>query len=498
MHGFSVRNQKFDPYFNVDPGTMSPYQHGEVYVLDDGAETDLDLGHYERFTHGEFNRTNSISSGQIYLNVIQNERQGKYLGATVQTIPHITDEIKRNVKFGSENCDIVITELGGTVGDIEGLPYLEAFRQFQFEVGRENCIFIHLTYVPYLKAAGEVKTKPSQMSVAKLRELGMTPDVLVTRSEVAIGEENKKKLAFYCNVDSIIEEVDLENSIYEIPIYLQNQALDIIVLQKLKLFTGKPLDMTNWKNTIQSLISPSKTVKIGFVGKYLENSDAYKSVFESLTHAGIANDTKVEIVKIDSESLTPETVATALESVSGVLVPGGFGERGVAGMILACQFCRENDVPYFGICLGMQIAIIEFARNVLGLENANSEEFDTESIKVISLMACQKKIETVGGSMRLGAYKCKLLPGSYARAIYGEDEVSERHRHRFEVNSEFEAKLVENGLKIVGKNEETGLAEIVEIEGLRFFVAVQFHPEFKSKVMQPHKVFTEFVKKCAE
>ncbi|MDR3274015.1 MAG: CTP synthase [Puniceicoccales bacterium] len=494
-HGYGVILQKFDPYLNVDPGTMSPFQHGEVYVLDDGAETDLDLGHYERFTHSKLSRNNSISSGKIYSSVIRKERRGDYLGKTVQVIPHVTDEIKACFRAGAGNCDVVITEIGGTVGDIESLPFLESMRQFALEEGKENVLFIHMTLVPYLHAAGEVKSKPSQQSVAKLREIGVQPDVLVCRTEVHLSREIRQKLSMFCNVEekSVIEEKDLELSIYELPGALHGEGLDDIVLSKLHL-RNTPCDMSIWENIIDRLKNPECAVKIGLIGKYNDLRDAYKSVNEALTHGGIANNCTVEVVSIDSEDIEKNGVS-CLENLNGILVPGGFGNRGIEGKILAAKFARENDVPYFGICLGMQTALIEFARNVAKIPDANSEEFCADSgSHVVCMINSQKTIAEKGGTMRLGAYDCLLSKNSLARKVYGSEIVRERHRHRYEFNPKFDAMLVDSGLVIAGKNTDTGLVEIIENPNLTWFVAVQFHPEFLSKPMKPHPLFADFIK----
>ena len=493
--GLRVRIQKFDPYLNVDPGTMSPYQHGEVYVLDDGAETDLDLGHYERFTSGSLSRKNSLTSGQVYETVIQKERRGDYLGKTVQVIPHVTDEIKRRIREGGEGVDVLITEIGGTTGDIEGLPFLEALRQFQHDAGRENVAFLHCTLVPYIKAAGELKTKPSQQSVAKLREIGIQPDILVCRTDRPIGEENRQKLSLYCNVatDAVIECRDVAHSIYELPLMLAEQRIDDIVVRRLGLACG-PLDLRPWRETVRRLLEPRGRVRVGVVGKYIELQDAYKSVYESLVHGGVANEAAVEIVRIDAEALEKEGPG-ALAGLDGILIPGGFGNRGIEGKILAARTARERGIPCYGLCLGMQVITIEYARNVLGLARAHSTEFDPETPDpVIHLMEGQKGVAAKGGTMRLGAYDCELTPGSRAAAAYGKPTVSERHRHRFEYNGAYRARLEGAGLRVGGVNPATGLVEIVEVASHPWMVGVQYHPEFKSSPTRPHPLFAAFIR----
>ena len=497
--GLKVRIQKFDPYLNVDPGTMSPYQHGEVYVLDDGAETDLDLGHYERFTSGTLSRLNSLSSGQVYETVIQKERRGDYLGKTVQVIPHVTDEIKARIRAGGEGVDVLITEIGGTTGDIEGLPFLEALRQFQHDAGRENVAFLHCTLVPFIRAAGELKTKPSQQSVAKLREIGIQPDLLVCRTDRPIGEDNRQKLSLYCNVgaDCVFECRDVANSIYELPLMLAEQRMDDVVVRRLGLQCG-PCDIAPWREVVRRLLEPKRRVRIGVVGKYIELQDAYKSVYESVVHGGIANEAAVDIVRIDAEDLETEGTGR-LEGLDGILVPGGFGTRGVEGKVIAAKFARERKVPYYGLCLGMQITVIEFARNVLGLKKAHSTEFDPVTPDpVIHLMEAQKGVTAKGATMRLGAYDCALTPGSKSRAAYGKDLISERHRHRFEYNDAYRKRLEAAGLTVGGTNPGTGLVEIVEVKDHPFMVGVQYHPEFKSKPNRPHPLFAAFVKAAVE
>ena len=495
--GLKVLLQKFDPYLNVDPGTMSPFQHGEVYVLNDGAETDLDLGHYERFTNCELSRLNNLTSGQVYEKVIKRERRGDYLGKTVQVIPHVTDEIKHRIRKAAKNtdADIIITEIGGTVGDIEGMPFLEAMRQLKDEVGADNVAFIHVTLVPYIKAAEELKTKPTQQSVAKLREIGLQPDIIVCRAEQPVDDELKGKIAMHCNVpkSNVIQFLDLEHSIYEAPIHLREERLDRMVCDRLKIETERP-DLTDWQEMLEHIIHPSKTVHIAVVGKYVELQDAYKSIYESLTHAGAANDTKVIVDRIDAEDIELEGAERHLSKVTGILVPGGFGDRGTEGKIAAVRYARENQIPYFGLCLGMQIATIEFARNVAHLERANSQEFDPATPHpVIALLEEQEDVTTKGGTMRLGTWECHLTEGSRARALYGKPAVSERHRHRFEFNPEYKGRLEAAGLMIAGTSPDGELCEIVEIPDHPFFLAVQFHPEFQSKPTAPHPLFTGFV-----
>jgi CTP synthase len=493
--GLRVRLQKFDPYLNVDPGTMNPYQHGEVYVLDDGAETDLDLGHYERFTSGSLSKQNNLTSGQVYESVIQKERRGDYLGKTVQVIPHVTNEIKDRLRSAGKGVDVLITEIGGTVGDIEGLPFIEAMRQFALEVGKQNVVFIHVTLLPFLHAAGELKTKPSQQSVAKLREIGIQPDILVCRSEHPIDDDIREKLSLFCNVAvrAVIEEQDVESSIYELPQMLAKEHLDEIVLDLLRLKTRKRPHGA-WREIVRKLKRPRHHVKIGVVGKYIELQDAYKSVYESLTHGGIANDCGVTIVRLDAEKVEKNPRA-ALAKLDGVLVPGGFGKRGIEGKIRAVQYVRENDIPYFGLCLGMQVAVIEFARHAAKLVGANSTEFDSKSPHpVIHLMEEQKKLNTKGGNMRLGSFECKLVPGTKARAAYGRQLIGERHRHRYEFNNDYRESLSQAGLQISGVNPQRNLVEIVEVVDHPFFVGVQFHPEFQSKPTRPHPLFAAFIK----
>jgi CTP synthase len=495
MRGLKVRIQKFDPYLNVDPGTMSPFQHGEVYVLDDGAETDLDLGHYERFTSGKLSRHNSLSSGQIYEAVIAKERRGDYLGKTVQVIPHVTNEIKKRIYGGGKGVDVLITEIGGTTGDIEGLPFLEAMRQFALEVGPNNCVFIHVTLIPYLKAAGELKTKPTQQSVAKLREIGIQPHILCCRCDHPMTQDMKEKISMFCNVPAkaVIEELDVEHSIYELPVMLQKQGLDDLVVQQLGLKARRNPNNI-WAEVVRRIKAPKHEVKIGVVGKYIELQDAYKSVYESLSHAGFANHSRVKIIRIDAENLESKSGLAKLKTLDGILVPGGFGDRGIEGKIAAARYAREHKVPYFGLCLGMQVAVIDYARSVLRLKGANSFEFDEKTPHpVIALMDEQRQVVQKGGTMRLGAYECKLKPGTLARKAYGKEVVSERHRHRFEVNNDYLARLEKAGLVISGWNPKRGLVEVVELKKHPWFLGVQCHPEFQSKPNQAHPLFAAFI-----
>ena len=495
MRGLCVRIQKFDPYLNVDPGTMSPFQHGEVYVLEDGAETDLDLGHYERFTSGKLSRLNSLSSGQVYESVIQKERRGEYLGKTVQVIPHVTNEIKERIYAGGKDADILITEIGGTTGDIEGLPFLEAMRQFALEVGPKDVVFIHVTLVPYLIAAGELKTKPTQQSVAKLREIGIQPDVLVCRTDHPLDHDLRDKLSMFCNVPvkAVIECRDVENSIYQLPLALQKEGMDQLVLDLLDLKNPPPLKNI-WEGIVQRILTPKYEVTIGVVGKYIELQDAYKSVYESITHAGIANNCKVVVRRIDAEDLEKKNGLALLKGLDGILVPGGFGDRGTEGKIAAAKYARENRIPYYGLCLGLQIAVIEFARNVLKLKGANSTEFDPKPAHpVINMMEEQKKIIDKGATMRLGSYECALTPGSLAHRAYGADSVRERHRHRFEVNNAYVDQLKKGGMMISGVNPRRNLVEIVELKDHPWFLGTQAHPEFQSKPNKAHPLFAAFI-----
>ena len=495
--GLKVTVQKLDPYINVDPGTMNPYEHGEVYVTDDGAETDLDLGHYERFLDIKTSQSNNVTTGRIYYDVISKERQGAYLGKTVQVIPHITDEIQSHVlKLGqSGNYDVVIVEIGGTVGDIESLPYIEAVRQLKYNVGRANTLSIHLTLVPYLAAAGELKTKPTQHSVKTLSESGLQPDILVCRTEHHLDESIRSKVARFCNVDieDVIESIDAR-SIYEVPLLMQQQKLDERVIEKLKLETKEP-NLDNWLGFVEAVCNPSGEIKIALVGKYVEHHDSYKSIVEAFIHAGAVNDCKVKIIWVQSDNLTAKNVAKKLLGVSGILVAPGFGGRGIEGKLSAVKYARTNNIPFFGICLGMQCAVIEYARNVCGWDGANSTEFDQETeYPIIDIMPDQKDIENMGGTMRLGKYACKLEKGTYAHKAYGSELVDERHRHRYEVNNNLRYKLTENGMKLTGMNPERDLVEIVEIPEHPWFVGVQFHPELRSTVNNPQPLFVDFVK----
>jgi CTP synthase len=497
QRGLRVRLQKFDPYINVDPGTMSPYQHGEVYVLDDGAETDLDLGHYERFTHAHLTRDCNYTTGKIYLSVIQKEREGRYYeGKTVQVIPHVTDEIKAAIhRLAGDDVDVVITEIGGTVGDIEGLPFLEAIRQFALDVGRENCLYIHLTLVVYLKAAGELKTKPTQHSVADLRQIGIQPDVVICRTEHPISAEDKDKIALFCSVDrkAVIEERDKQFSIYEVPLSLVHHGLDEILVKRLGL-KARPLDLDEWRDMVERIKNPKHEVRIAVVGKYMKHRDAYKSVYEALDHAGIANRARVLVERVEAEEVSNRGAEAMLAGVDGILVPGGFGMRGIEGKIEAIRFARTRGIPYFGICLGMQCAVVEIAREVLGLEDANSTEFDPATDHpVICLMEEQVSVRQRGGTMRLGSWPCDLSPGSLARAAYGVDRIEERHRHRYEFNNDYRRVLEETGLVATGTSPDGTLIEIVELLDHPWFVAVQFHPEFQSKPTRAHPLFREFV-----
>ncbi len=493
--GFSVTLQKFDPYVNVDPGTMSPFQHGEVYVTDDGAETDLDLGHYERFTSMKASRKNNWTTGRIYLKVIEKERRGDYLGKTVQVIPHITDEIKRCIREVSEGVDVVIVEIGGTVGDIESLPFLEAIRQFRQEAGRGNAINVHLTLVPYIRASQELKTKPTQHSVKELREIGIQPDVLLCRSEHIIPEDMKKKIALFCNVEeeAVVSALDVE-FIYQVPLAFSREGLDEILLDKLHLPHEEIGSLAKWEEIVRKLRHPEDEIRIGFVGKYVEFGDSYKSLNEALTHGGIANNVKVRIVYIDSESLEEEGYHGELADVDGILVGPGFGARGVEGKLRAIRYARERKIPYFGICLGMQCATIEFAREVAGMVGANSTEFDDEApYKVIYKLRDLIGVDALGGTMRLGKYPCKLVEGSIARAAYETELVEERHRHRYEANPEYIPALEAKGLKVTGSSPDGKFVEIVELEGHPWFVGCQFHPEYRSKPSKPHPLFRSFV-----
>jgi CTP synthase len=499
--GLSVRMQKFDPYINVDPGTMSPYQHGEVYVLDDGSETDLDLGHYERFTHSPLTRDSNYTTGQIYLSVINKERRGEFLGKTVQVIPHITDEIKAAVrKLRDDAVDVVITEIGGTVGDIESQPFLEAIRQFSLDVGKENCLYIHLTLVPYLKAAGELKTKPTQHSVGQLRQIGIQPDVLICRTERPLSREDREKIALFCNVPAaaVIEERDKDFSIYEVPLSLVENALDDLIVRRLGLVAGPP-ELDDWRELLHRLRNPQHEISIAVVGKYAGHRDAYKSIYESLDHAGIAHQAQVRIQSIQSEAVEQEGAERLLAGFDGILVPGGFGERGIEGKVEAIRFARERGIPLFGICLGMQCAVIEFGRNVVGLSGAHSTEFNKDTPHpVICLLDEQRSITDKGGTMRLGAQQARLDPSSRARACYGRELISERHRHRYEFNNLYRQRFEDHGLLVAATNADQSLVEIIELPEHPWFVAVQFHPEFKSKPTAAHPLFAGFIGAAVE
>jgi len=495
--GYRVTIQKFDPYINIDPGTLNPYEHGECYVTVDGHEADLDLGHYERFTNTPTTRANNVTTGRIYQSVIDKERRGDYLGKTVQIIPHITDEIKRNVKLlgNTGKYDFVITEIGGTVGDIESTPFLEAVRQLRWELG-QNSLCIHLTYVPYLRAAKELKTKPTQHSVKQLQEVGIRPDILILRTEKDIPAGMRRKVAQFCNVEpeAVIQSVDVP-TIYQVPITMHAQNLDGIVLKKMGVTPGKEPDMKAWNVFIDKIANSAKVVKIGLVGKYVELQDAYKSICESLFQAATYCDHKLEITYIHSEKLTEADVQQKLCGMDGIIIAPGFGQRGIEGKFIALKWCRENDVPTFGICLGMQCMVIEFARNVLGYEDANSTEMDTKTEhNVIDLMEEQKSISNLGGTMRLGAYDCVLLPQSKVAKAYGSTHISERHRHRFEFNNEYRAKFEEAGMKCVGENPSTHLVEVVELPDKRWYIGTQYHPEYQSTVLSPNPIFIDFVK----
>ncbi len=501
LRGLKVAAQKLDPYMNVDPGTMSPYQHGEVYVTEDGAETDLDLGHYERFIDENLTKYSNLTSGKVYFNVLSRERAGGYLGETVQVIPHITNEIKEFIYNGAKttNADILITEIGGTIGDIESQPFLEAIRQISLEIGSDNCIFIHVALVPYLKASGEHKSKPAQHSVKELRALGIAPNIIITRSDEAIEEEIKAKIALFCNVkkDCVIENVTLP-CLYEAPMMLHENGLDEVVCRELKLDTVHP-DLTTWEAMVAKIKARDKKVRIAIVGKYTKLHDAYLSIVEALYHAGYEYGAKVELEWIDSETITKSNVASVLDSVQGILIPGGFGDRGIEGMILACEYARDKNLPLFGICLGMQIVVMEFARNVCGFADANSREFDADSEHlVIDLMEEQQKVVLKGGSMRLGTYPCKVAKGTKLFDAYQEEAIDERHRHRYEFNNFYRNVMLDKGLVIAGTSPDDMLVEAVEYPKNNFFVGVQFHPEFKSRPNKPHPLFKSFVKNSME
>ncbi len=498
-HGYKVAMMKCDPYINVDPGTMSPYQHGEVYVTEDGAETDLDLGHYERFTHCVTSRDSNITTGKIYGSVIAKERRGDYLGRTVQVIPHITDEIKSSIRAVAKDADVVIVEIGGTVGDIESLPFLEAVRQFRQDVGRDNAIFVHLALVPYIATAHELKTKPMQHSVRELRAIGIQPDILLCRTDRYLSPDIKSKLALYCDVpeEAVITAKDVD-SIYEVPLVLSGEGLDAIVLKRLGLEGGKP-DMAAWERLVQRIHSPRGEVVIGIIGKYVSFEDSYKSLNEALSHGGFGNDVRVVRRWIESEELESGNAEAKLAGVDGILVPGGFGTRGTGGMVAAAEFARRKGIPYFGICYGFQWAVTEYARNVCGLGGANSTEVDPEAEhKVIYKLQDLLGVEAMGGTMRLGSYVCELRPGSRAAAVYGATEIRERHRHRYEFNQAYEGCLTQAGLTISGKTPDGKFVEIAEITDHPWYIAVQFHPEFKSKPLTPHPLFADFVRASVE
>ncbi|MFH1361914.1 MAG: CTP synthase [bacterium] len=496
--GLKVALMKLDPYLNVDPGTMNPFQHGEVYVTEDGAEADLDLGHYERFTNTKITKYNNVTTGQVYSAVLSRERRGDYLGKTIQVIPHITNEIKDRIKKVAEvsRVDIVVVEVGGTVGDIESLPFLEAVRQFRLEMDYKDVLYIHLTLIPYIKSADEIKTKPTQHSVGRLREIGIQPDILLCRTEKTLSEAVKEKISLFCNVkkEAVIEAKDME-TIYQIPIEFNHQILDEIIMNHFGL-VQKHSELAEWnENVVKRVLDPKKTIEIAFVGKYISLQDAYKSIYEALTHAGIANDCRVEVKKVDSEDIEKEGTEKFLKGVAGVLVPGGFGYRGIEGKIKAIQYARENKIPYLGLCLGMQCAVIEFARNVCGMKKANSTEFrEKTKYPVISLMEEQKKVRGLGGTMRLGAYPCKIRKKTLAYKIYGRQLIQERHRHRYELNNKYRKRLERKGLVFSGTYQKADLVEIVELQAHPFFIAVQFHPEFKSKPDKAHPLFRNFIK----
>ena len=494
--GLRVRLQKFDPYINVDPGTMSPYQHGEVFVLDDGSETDLDLGHYERFTNAPLSRDCNFTTGKIYLSVIEKERHGDYLGRTVQVIPHVTDEIKAAVrKLATDDVDVVITEIGGTVGDIEGLPFLEAIRQVALDIGKSNVLYIHLTLIPYLKAAGEAKTKPTQHSVSQLRQIGIQPDILICRTERELAKDEADKIALFCNVESraVIEERDKQFSIYEVPLSLVENKLDELIVEKLGL-RATPLEISDWRQMLQRIKNPAHEVTVAVVGKYIKHNDAYKSIYEALDHAGISLHSRVVVRKVEAEEIEREGVERILSGVDGILVPGGFDYRGSSGKIDAIRYARERKIPFFGICLGLQCAVIEFARNVVGLEDANSTEFDRNCrYPVVCMLDEQYAITDKGGTMRLGSYPAMLVEGSKAHEAYGSTLVHERHRHRYEFNNQFRQQFAANGLEVTGASPNGQLVEVVELRDHPWFLAVQCHPEFKSKPTKAHPLFRSFI-----
>ena len=494
--GLNITLVKLDPYINVDPGTMSPFQHGEVYVTEDGGETDMDLGHYERFTNARMSRMNNFTSGRIYHSVIMKERRGEYLGKTVQVIPHVTDEIKANIRQAAQDMDVVIVEIGGTVGDIESLPFLEAIRQMRYDVGSQNTVYIHLTLLPYISAAGEVKTKPTQHSVMKLREIGIQPDFLLCRTDREISRELKDKIAMFCNVDTgnVFTSPDVK-SIYELPLELHRQGLDERLAEVLNIWSRAP-HLERWENITRKIYSPVRgEVKVGIVGKYVDLKESYKSLNEALLHGGIANDVRVNLHFVDSQDVEAQGAEKLLAGVDAILVPGGFGVRGTEGKIAAVRHARERRIPFFGICLGLQMAVVEFSRGVLGLKDANSLEFDEHTTNpVVTLMESQVTVQDKGGTMRLGSYACALQPGSLAHRLYGEDLIQERHRHRYEVNNSYRGRLQEAGLIISGHNPDLNLVEMIELGNHPFFIGCQFHPEFKSKPFAPHPLFSGFIK----
>ena len=497
---FKVTIQKFDPYINVDPGTLNPYEHGECYVTDDGAETDLDLGHYERFLNNSTSQENNVTTGRVYQSIIEKERKGEFLGKTVQVIPHVTNEIKERMMLlgNSGNYDFIITEIGGTVGDIESLPYIESVRQLVWELGKENTVVIHLTLIPFLSATGELKTKPTQHSVKTLMESGLSADVIVCRTEYELSKDIRLKLALFCNVkpEAVIQSIDVE-TIYDVPLKMLEEGLDKVVLDKLGVNTKSKPDLKDWNLFLEKFKNPKKTVKVGLIGKYVELKDSYKSILESLIHAGAINETEVEVVTIHSEHINKKNISEKLKLLNGLIVAPGFGQRGIEGKIEAIRFSREKNIPFFGICLGMQMAVIEYARNKLKYNEANSTEMDPNSnFPVIDLMESQKKIKSKGGTMRLGAWSCKLLKGTRVKEIYKTEIISERHRHRYEFNNRFSDKIFNDEFKVVGINPETGLVEIIENTSHPWFIGVQFHPEYKSSVSNPHPLFVDFVKSC--
>ena len=497
---FNVTIQKFDPYINVDPGTLNPYEHGECFVTDDGAETDLDLGHYERFLNNSTSQENNVTTGRVYQSIIEKERKGDFLGKTVQVIPHVTNEIKERMMLlgKSRDYDFVITEIGGTVGDIESLPYIESVRQLVWELGKENTVVIHLTLIPFLSATGELKTKPTQHSVKTLMESGLSADVIVCRTEYELSNDLKLKLALFCNVkpEAVIQSIDVE-TIYDVPLEMLNEGLDKVVLDKLGVNSKNKPDLKDWNLFLNKLKNPKKSVKVGLIGKYVELKDSYKSILESLIHAGAINETNVEVITIHSEHLNKKNISDKLKLLNGLIVAPGFGQRGVEGKIEAIKYSREKEVPFFGICLGMQMAVIEYARNKLKFSKANSTEMDSEcDFPVIDLMESQKKIKSKGGTMRLGAWSCELLNGSRVKEIYKNEIISERHRHRYEFNNRFTDKIFNDEFKVAGINPETSLVEIIENVKHPWFVGVQFHPEYKSSVSNPHPLFIDFVKSC--